>query len=538
MVGSFVRLKLTLMANTFRRSGWQTVGFVIGAVHALGLVALALVGAVVGGWHAPALTAEIITLAGALVVLGWWFVPIFLFGVDATLDPQRFATYAIPRRSLLAGLSAASLVTIPGASTVLLVLAATLAWLRSPAVLAVALAGAPLAVGLCVVGSRAATTALSGVMESRRSREVFTLVGLVLVLALSPVLNLVANRLDGLELTAEQVRLALADVGAIVGWTPLGAPWGMAEAALAGQWLVALGRLAVAALALVALWWWWGWALTRSFERPSSSGPRRERIKGLGLFERFPATPIGAVAARVATYWLRDPRYSGSLLVIPALPVILIIAAKSGGDQADLSVMMLVLAPFTAWILGFLPHNDIAYDHTAFALHVATGVPGRADRWGRLWPLFGFGVPVTVLFAGLSVVITGRPGWLPPLLGLSLGTLAAAAGVSAALSARWLYPVPKPGESPFKQPQGAMSASLVAQGANMGLSTAVNLPTFGLAMAAFLVPGRLGLALGWVTLVVGPVIGVLVLVLGVRWGAKTMERRGPELLQQVMSYGA
>jgi len=536
MVAPFVRLKLTLMANTFRRSVWQAVGFILGALQGLAIVALAVVGAVVGGWQAPELTGEIITIAGALVVLCWWVVPVFLFGVDATLDPQRFATYAMPRRSLLAGLSAASLVTIPGAMTVLAVLGVTLAWLRSPVTLAAAVVGAALAVALCVVGSRAATTALSFLTDSRRSREFLTLVALVAVVALSPVINLLALRLGGIEMTAEQVRLALSDVAAVAGWTPMGAPWGLAEGVFHGQWLMVLGRLAVAVVTLAALWLLWGWALTRSFEQPRSGSAKR--VKGLGWLDRCPATPTGAVAARAATYWLRDPRYSGSLMAIPVLPVILIVVAQTAGEDQVTAVVALVLAPFTAWMIGFFPHNDIAFDHTAYALHLTTGVSGLADRWGRVLPVLVMGVPVTILLAVLGVVLAGRPGWLPPLLGLSLGTLTVSTGLSAALSARWLYPVAKPGESPFKQPQGAMAATLAAQGVNMGLATVVSLPAFGLALAAFLISGTAGLLFGWATALVGLAVGVTVLVWGVRWGGRALDRRGPELLLQVTSYGS
>lgn len=538
MVAAFVRLKLTLMANTFRRSSWQTVGFVVFALHALGIVVLVTVGATAGGWLAPEMTGELLTVIGAVMVLIWWFIPIAFFGLDATLDPQRFATYAIPRRPLLAGLSAASIMTVPGAATVLATLGATLAWLRSPAALATALLGAPLAVALCIIGARAFTTALASAMQRRRSQEILGFVFLALMLGLSPIINIIAQRMDGVEWTAEQVRLALVDVSNVVGWTPLGAPWGMAEAAHSGQWLVVLGRFAIAAAALAALWKLWGRALTRSLELPRHAGTKRKRIKGLGFFDRVPATPTGAVAARASTYWLRDPRYSGSLLLVPALPIILLVAARTAEEDGVIAPILLTLAPLVASVFGLSIHNDIAMDHTAFALHVATGVSGRSDRWGRALPVLAMGVPVTILFAVLSTMASHRWDWLPPLLGLSLGILASSTGVSSALSTRWLYPVPRPGDSPFKQPQGAAGAQLAAASATMGLTVSVSLPAFILALVAFLASDPMAVIFGWITLVVGLAIGALVLLLGVRWGARTLEQRSPELLHRVTSYGA
>ena len=48
------------------------------------------------------------------MTLGWLVVPVLFTGIDQTLDPRRFATFALPRRRLLLGLLAAALVGLPG----------------------------------------------------------------------------------------------------------------------------------------------------------------------------------------------------------------------------------------------------------------------------------------------------------------------------------------------------------------------------------------------------------------------------------------
>ncbi|MFC8943376.1 hypothetical protein ACFT1B_35395, partial [Streptomyces griseoincarnatus] len=181
MVARFLTLKLTLMANTFRRSVWQTIGMIVAALYALGVVVVLviLVGAL-AFVEDPSWAAVAITLGGALTVVGWWLIPIFAFGVDATLDPHRFTTFAIPRRTLVAGLAVAGLVSVPGIATVLVALGTSFAWVLEPGVLLVALVGAVLGVATCVIGSRAITTVLVPVLESRRYREVVTIVALVL----------------------------------------------------------------------------------------------------------------------------------------------------------------------------------------------------------------------------------------------------------------------------------------------------------------------------------------------------------------------
>ncbi|MBD5787004.1 hypothetical protein IF650_12525 [Cellulosimicrobium terreum] len=526
MAAQLVRLKLTLMANAFRRSAWQTIGFVLGALYGVFVVGMIVVGTTVLGTQDPVLAGAITVLLGGVAVLAWWVVPLFAFGVDATLDPQRFVLFGIPQRRLLAGLALAGVVSIPGIATGLSALGVSFAWWRTPLALLAALVGAVLALALCVVGSRATTTALAPLLESRRYREVVTVAAFVPLVLVGPAIAWVSSQL-GETTDGDAVRGLVVRLADVVAWTPFGAPWGLGAAVHDGAWGVALARLVVAVATLGVAWVVWDRSLARALVTPPTSGASG-RAKGLGWFARFPAGPTGAVAARATTYWLRDPRYSGSIAIVPLFPVILLVLGGGSGSE-----IFLVLAPITAWILGFAISADVAYDHTAFALHVSTGVSGRADRWGRAIPVLAGGIPLVVLFAVVSAAVAARWDALPAVLGLSVGTLLVSLGVSSVSSARLLYPVPKPGDSPFKQPQGAAMATLVAQTAAMGVTLALTLPFLVSGVLAILLPQAV---LGWVTLVLGPALGVVVLVLGVRWGSRTFDRRAPELLQRVMSY--
>ncbi|MEN5074597.1 hypothetical protein ABE437_12325 [Isoptericola cucumis] len=531
MVAQLVRLKLTLLANTFRRSVWQTIGLVVASVYGLGVLALAVVGAVAGGTVDAAVTGQVLVVVGALVVLAWWVVPLFAFGLDATLDPQRFVTFAIPRRQLLAGLAAAGVVSVPGAVTLLGALGVSFAWWREPAALVAALVGAVLAAALCVVGSRATTTALAPLLDSRRYREVLMIVAVVPLVLVGPAIGWLA---DGVEVTvegsgADAVGEALAPLSAVVAWTPFGAPWALGSAVHDGAWGLLAARLAVSLATLALAWWVWDRSLARALVTPRG-GTAAGAGKGLGWFARLPATPTGAVAARCATYWVRDPRYAASIAIVPLLPLVMLAVGLTSGAGGGL---LLVVAPLVAWLLGFGISNDVGYDSTAFALHVATGVPGRADRWGRVLPVLVAGLPLTVAFALVGCAVADRWDALPAMLGISCGTLATSLGISSAVSARLVYPVPKPGESPFKSPQGATVATMVAQLVTMAIVLALSIPALALGLFAILAPAP---ALGWATLGVGTAVGAVVLVVGVRWGARLLDRRRPELLQQVMAF--
>ncbi|MCA5892420.1 hypothetical protein LEP48_03510 [Isoptericola sp. NEAU-Y5] len=527
MVAQLVRLKLTLLGNTFRRSVWQTIGMALASVYGLGIIVMVVAAAVLGGTTDPVTTGQVLTLAGALVVLGWWVVPLFAYGVDATLDPQRFVTFAIPRRRLLAGLAAAGVVSVPGAVTLLGGLGVSFAWWREPLALLAALAGALVAVALCIVGSRATTTLLAPLLGSRRYREVLAIVAVVPLVLLGPAIGSLTSTFS---IGPDSVGEAVEPLARVVAWTPFGAPWALGSAVHDGAWGLLAARLAVVLATLAVLWTVWDRALARALVTPPG-GETAGAGKGLGWFSRLPATPTGAVAARSATYWLRDPRYAASIAVVPLLPVVMYVTGVNAG--AGTSFLMLLVAPLVAWVLGFGISNDVGYDNTAFALHVAIGVPGRADRWGRALPVLVAGTPIVVAFALVGCAVAERWDALPALLGISAGALTTSVGISSAASARFVYPVPKPGESPFKTPQGATVATMVAQFAAMGLMLALSLPTLVLGIVAIVT----GLpAVGWVALAVGIVLGGVVLVGGVRWGARTVDRRRPELLQQVMAF--
>lgn len=529
MVALFVRLKLTLLANAFRRSIWQTIGFVVGSLYGLGVIVVLVAGMATLGSFDVALAGTVLLLAGTLVTLAWWVGPLFAFGVDATLDPQRFVMLPLPRRTLLAGLTAAGIVSVPGIVTVVTTLGVTVGFWRNIAAWVAALIGGVLAVALCIVGSRAWTTALAPLLESRRYREVVTVAAFVPLVLLGPAISWGAAQMSESGTDPDALRAMAEQLAAIAGWTPLGAPWGLADAVMSGSWALAAARLGVGLVSLAAVWWVWDRALGRALVTPPAAGSAG-KAKGPGWFARFPATPTWAIAARCMTYWIRDPRYAASLAVIPLMPLILLAV---GRGVAGLGVL-LILGPFTAWALGFSISADPAYDNSALALHVCAGVPGRADRLGRVIPLLLVGAPVVLMFTVVSVAVTGDWSALPAVLGAAVGVLLVGLGVSSAVSARLVYPVPKPGESPFKQPQGAAMATMVAQMVAICVNFALCVPV--LILTGIAVFADIAWA-GWAALVVGPALGVVFLLLGIRMGARSYDRSAPELLQRIASFG-
>ena len=521
MVAHLLKLKLVLLRNSLRRSPWQLIGIVLGCLYGLGILAVLLAALFVVGAD-PALARAGVILGGALAILGWALIPVLFSGLDMTLDPARFTTFAIPVPQLLTGLALGGLIGIPGATMALAVLAQSLSWFRSPAALAAALVLAGVALFTCFIAARVTVAAAVSLTGSRRFRDVTGLLLIIPLVLLGPLLAAVGEGLNAAFL------LRLADG---LAWTPLGAVWAVPGDIALGRFGAAAAKTAISLVFLAVLVLAWKALLLRALVNPPQVSAGGRKTAGLGFFARFPATPTGAVAARALTYWFRDPRYSASLLIIPILPVLVVFMANNAGPDSNAGLLVtLVIGPLIGFLLGFTLHADVSYDNTAFALHLATGVSGRADRAGRVLACAVFAVPAVVLASLLPAFLSGLAELAPTVLGVGLGALLVGMGVSSAVSARYTYNVPVPGENAFKTPPGSAGRTFLVQGLLSVLLLVLLVPVLIPAVAAVVTENPVW---SFATLAAGIVLGTAVLAAGIRLGGRWMDARAPELLQQV-----
>lgn len=315
----------------------------------------------------------------------------------------------------------------------------------------------------------------------------------------------------------------LRRLAAVLGWTPLGAVWSVPADAANGNLDNALAKLAIAVGFLVVLALAWRVLVSVMLRRRDREVATR-RYSGLGWFERLPATPRGAIAARSLSYWARDARYRVAVAAIPVVPIVMVAALVIGGVPAV--VIAWIPVPVMCLFLAWLPHNDLAHDSTAFWVHVSASTRGTDDRWGRLVPALGLGVPLVLVGSLVTVIIVDDWILLPGLIGLSACVLLAGLGVSSVASAGYPYPAVHPGDSPFAQPQAAGSSGSTVQAFSLIITILLASP-----LVALVVLGAVSDPFWYlVTLGAGPVLGLLVLVLGVHWGGSIIARRAPELL--------
>jgi ABC-2 type transport system permease protein len=516
VVAVFLRLRLTQLANSLRRPPVHLIGLAVLLGYAIAATAFVVettldLRAADESWFP-----QVIVIGGSLILFGYLFIPLF-FGADDPADPRSVATVSLSAGQVSAGLAVSAIISVP---TVLLAVIAgsqVVAWSEHPDAVLVAVLSAVVIVATGVLGARLTRSIAAFWLHGRRAREVVGLIIVAGLLLVSPGLLAIAST----DWSRPQAEERLADVADALAQTPLGAAWAApalaAEGDAPGAWWLLLYGL----LTLALLWAIWRILVGRMLvtqQRPHDA----LRTSGLGWFAVTPGHPVGAVAARSLSYWVRDGRYRLALVVVPVVPILLIVPLLIAGVWWQ--NVALVPLPVMCLFLGWIIHNDTSTDNSAIWLHLATETSGWADRIGRTVPPLLIGLPLIAVGAPITARLYGIPDVLPSVFGVSLCLLLVGLGISSAVSARHPYPTVRPGDSPFAQPQSTMSSPGQA------------LSFFGtiLATVPVLVLAGLGLSVGesWnqLALIAGLTIGVGGYILGVSVGARTFSRRAPELL--------
>lgn len=528
MVGSLIRMRWAIQLNDLRRSTMMMVSTVINWVFAI----IAIVGFIGGGillGAIPDTTVEGLAIGQVLVTVValvlWALIPIFLTGVDMTLDPARFAMYPIKPANLALAIAGSTIVSPGVVITLALFLGMALMWLAHsvPAAMIGLLMAPVLTVSAFSFGNMLAAWA-SNLLGRRRSRDILALIGLVILMSSGLIINTLTGGL--LNIFDE-----LGSVTEVLGWTPFGFGISAVVHAAAGHWGLTAIKVVLALIWVGLIFVLWTAGIKHATAHVTSREVTKGKTHGLGFFNRVPQTPTGAVMARSLTYWLRDPRYSGTLLILPVLPIVMYFSTMTIPDEAGFSGPSLAFTlGLIGVVLGVTLMAELSYDYTALSLHVITGVSGKADRTGRVLALLVATVPLLILVGFIMAWALDAWELLPGSLGIALAGVLGGTGVSSVMSTLIIYPTPKPGESPFQSQKAGFAKTFLSSIISMVsgvIATSVPIVFHVLQQSS-------GQDLyGWLGLAAGVVIGSVVLWAGIVIGGRIYDKRLPELYQQV-----
>ncbi|WP_329090347.1 hypothetical protein [Streptosporangium sp. NBC_01469] len=433
----FVRLKLRLVAGNLSGSTQRLLGFVFTALAAflfgtLGFLATAVLRL------APAdIALEAVTVLFTVFLVSWAVVPLLAFGLDDTLDPSRLALFPLRTGQLVTGMFAASVTGV---------------WpLASLAVMAGAVVGLATGIGgvilgavavllhfaLCVMISRLVTTSLSGLLRTRRGRD---------VLAVSVVFFVLAAQLPNLLLNgglSADPRAVLHGLASVLRWTPSG----VAAGSIADGGLTAVAGVVLLAVLIAGAGWLWIAALRRALVSPDASTQGAAVRNSRGLLARvLPDGPLAAVAGKELKYARRDPRGRVGWFAAIAVTGVMAFSLYGDGDGAAGGVLAIAPACIGAVMISIQWCNAFGIDGRSLwmnAVAYGTDRDWRTDIAGRHLAVATIAVPLLLVLATVAALLAGDVRWAVPAALTAWGVLGAGLGVGALTSVLMPYTVPE-----------------------------------------------------------------------------------------------
>jgi ABC-2 type transport system permease protein len=502
-------------------SGNRRIGLIVGAI--LGGF-LSLVGFVVlASLHGRPIADDVAVIVFSALLLGWTVLPILTFSSDDLLDASKLALLPLTTRQVLELHGFGALLGIAPIATAILCLGLVPATGDNVTSYLVALAAVPLELALCVVLSRAAATALSRLLRSRRGRDLG--VALTALVAVSgQLVNPLLQRV-GHSQGAQQGAHEVADVLAVL---PPGLLASAPRLAREGSLPLALLHLLIGAASVGLLLLLWAQALRRSEETVDATTSPTRKTTGLTprlLTGLLPHGRTGAVASKDLRYLARDPRRLIQLATGTVFPAFFVVVTPSLSSGGGTSPKMVFAVAGIALFAGLAGSNRFGHDGTSTWMLVASGADRRAARKDLLGGDLALVLAVgpLMLLAGVVIAVV-CDGWhyLAAAEGLGFAILGVTVGAAGLVAVLAPFPLPEGSRNAFSN--GGGGQGLFATVLVFGLIAVVAVASLPLLLLLF--PHLHSTTL----LVVGPVYGLVVGGLAREAAARLWTNRGPEVL--------
>ncbi|MGB6274096.1 MAG: ABC transporter permease [Rhodococcus sp. (in: high G+C Gram-positive bacteria)] len=518
-----LQMRITLYRRQFK-GGQAVVKTVVGV---LGLV-FAVVACVLSARSeaSQVLVGGTASLGLTLIGLSWVLLPVLSGISDDNIQPRHFQMLSVEparlARALLTTSAYGMVVPLTAIATAAIPIYAVS---RSLATLPLALVAWPATVVLFVTLSRVVTVAMSQLLKSRRSRE-FALLAFGAVFGSLYFLQFPLTQNFSRVLSGEVTwPLTLAH--------SIPFSWGITgvDAALDGNWLLAIAAVAGLLVLDVVLVWSWQRLVLRLFEgRVSASyGASRKQMAANGHNgdRGWRATRVGAVVMRELALWRGDMRRRSQLLSV-------LIFAVLGGVGPLVTDSIPFSAAWGAWIVIFMAmgagsnlyglDGGSMWHLVMIPQALRDDVRGRQIAWLIMAAPFAI-VPTAVVrvFGDLGLDRLAVP------ISVTLSMLGVSAGLIVMVSVRAAYPVPEPTKAFSLNTRGSFNggsfALVLLSMVVLGLSVVPAL------LLALLLPG----AFAYLSVPAAVAVGWL----GMWWGARvavdTLVRDSDKILHEVIS---
>ncbi|HEX2155327.1 MAG TPA: hypothetical protein VHL52_15285 [Acidimicrobiia bacterium] len=461
MVRVLAGLKARLFWNGLRSDRQRQIGLpLIAAV--VGWIAWSLS----SGHHSTLATldaasrTQYLAWAALLMFIAWIALPVIVFPLDDNLDPQQLATLPVSRPKLIAGLTAASFVSVP-VIAVISVAATTLS--HRPALLLFTLPAGLIFVVMLVTASQAFTTMISAVLHSRRGRDVAVFLVMGIGLASFAGYQMVRTTVSELGLATA------ATTHPIDGWwwlVPPVAPAHAVTAAWTGRWFDALVALvvAVAWTGVIVVTWErvLRWLLVTPKQESAPSSERRKDGLARGRWE----VPF-IVARKELRFYMRDPRqrlvWTGTVIFV-GLAVAAIVVGSEGMARFRTKEWLPMLAPVLVLMVGLpIALNQFGWERNAASYVFALPAKPRSLILGKNLAAMA-GLLTESVFLGLLLAwFSSSWRWFGLVIPVAVGAICCLLAVGNVVSVLAPLRLPREGTDMFAQATEQGLLALVSQ---------------------------------------------------------------------------
>ncbi|MCS4536305.1 hypothetical protein [Corynebacterium sp. HS2168-gen11] len=379
---------------------------------------------------------------------------------ETQITPEALSPYPIsvrelaPRLMLLQLLQVRSvLVIISTTATLVLTIVLSISqglfsWplLIGAIVIMIASAFLTLGLGEVLVGSLTSTSTASTVKDKRS----YLSIGAMLLLFVL-YLKVVAD--------PQSSFLSFSKIGAILQWTPLGAPGLSIVGILNGQYgHAAYGTiLTLATVCAIVIVFYWNTArhliaplAVETTRSTHTSGAKQRKL----LLPGLPATPGSAIFSRSLRNILHDSRQNTQLFMLGAMSMVFFYFGFSQSAAFGFSGVFVLV-----YVTATLAMNDYGYDGPANWIHLTSSVPARVLVPARHFASVVIPYTYACIYL-LATVALFEPKVAIMVIGHGIAACLVGGSIGLLLSTYNPFPTATPGTNPFHDRSGASGSAL------------------------------------------------------------------------------
>lgn len=550
--GALLRLRGTLTWRRFTKQTGRFVGLLLALLIFLPMTLSMGFGTWFGYTHSPDGWPFVI-LGFMLVGMwgGWILFPLIAASVSDSIDLDNLMIYPITRRDIVISNIFGTLFDYQTYLLLPLFLPIVVAFggFGRFAAPNTSLAMLPLALAVCIIGyflmtvsSQLVLTALGGVLQSRRTRDVAIVLMSLLGFGCWAASQAFVRVADFMTETIEAGSIEAFDPLRVMQWLPTGALARSVEQAAQGAWGISLLWVGYALLWLLVLGWLWGLLLERLLTGQGfllgdgAGGEQVTKAKswGLGWMRGWVSAETRFIAAKeLKSIWRIPQRRIGLLqaflmpLVFVAIPFLQGNSDLYGSIEVGASARWLIPS-YTLILMWFLGQNMLGWEHSGLSMLLTMPVARRHIFLGKSIALLLIGLPPLAIIGLVLAVLSDDLNMIFWTI-LGLFTALPAMAVAAVTSALFPYPVQldfKTNRSSFTR-GGCLAAIVILIPVPLAF-VLLNLPLYTPLLVAQFVP-----QFRWAGLIVG-ILGlpwaVFVFFSGMRIAGNQLSKREPEAI--------